>query len=141
MEFSRPEYWSGKPFPSPGDLPNPGIEPRSPALQADSLPAEPQGKPKNAGVDSLSLLRRIFPTQELNRGLLHYRHILYQLSYEGSPNLLLVNLIEFDSIRKLSSFYSVTFIQVKFVEILSESIHFCSRYSGLQCFCLIQGIF
>ena len=44
MEFSRPEYWSWKPFPSPGDLPNPGIEPRSPALQADSLPAEPQGK-------------------------------------------------------------------------------------------------
>ena len=41
MEFSRPEYWSGWPFPSPGDLPNPGIEPRSPALQADSLPAEP----------------------------------------------------------------------------------------------------
>ena len=45
MEFSRPEYWSGQPFPSPGDLPNPGIEPRSPVLQADSLPAEPQGKP------------------------------------------------------------------------------------------------
>ena len=44
MEFSRPEYWSGYPFPSPGDLPNPGIKPRSPALQADSLPAEPQGK-------------------------------------------------------------------------------------------------
>ena len=44
MEFSRPEYWSGQPFPSPGDLPNPGIEPRAPALQADSLPAEPQGK-------------------------------------------------------------------------------------------------
>ena len=41
MEFSRPEYWSGKPFPSPGDLPNPGIEPKSPTLQADSLPAEP----------------------------------------------------------------------------------------------------
>ena len=41
IEFSRPEYWSGSPFPSPGDLPNPGIEPRSPTLQADSLPAEP----------------------------------------------------------------------------------------------------
>ena len=40
-----PEYWSGESFPSPGDLSNPGIEPRSPALQADSLPAEPQGKP------------------------------------------------------------------------------------------------
>ena len=45
MEFSRPEYWSGLPFPSPGDLPNPGIEPRSPTLQADSLSAVPQGKP------------------------------------------------------------------------------------------------
>ena len=45
MEFSRPEYWSGQPFPSPGHLPHPGIEPRSPALQADSVPAEPQGKP------------------------------------------------------------------------------------------------
>ena len=40
-----PEYWSGLPFPPPGDLPNPGIEPRSPALQADSLPSEPPGKP------------------------------------------------------------------------------------------------
>ena len=41
MEFSRQEYWSGVPFPSPGDLPNPGIEPRSPTLQADTLPSEP----------------------------------------------------------------------------------------------------
>ena len=40
LEFSRQEYWHGLPFPSPGDLPNPGIEPRSPALQADSLPSE-----------------------------------------------------------------------------------------------------
>ena len=46
MEFSGPEYWSGLPFPSPGDLPSPGIEPRSPALQADSLPAEPQVSPR-----------------------------------------------------------------------------------------------
>ena len=45
MEFSRPEYWSVWPFPSPGDLPNPGTEPRFPALQADSLPAEPTGQP------------------------------------------------------------------------------------------------
>ena len=84
MEFSRPEYLSGYPFPSPGDLPNPGIKLRSPMLQADSLPAEPQGKPKNTGVGSLSLLQRIFPTQELNQGLLHCRQILYQLSYQGS---------------------------------------------------------
>ena len=45
MELSRQEYWSGLPFPSPGDLPNPGIKPRSPTLQADTLPSEPQGKP------------------------------------------------------------------------------------------------
>ena len=45
MGFSRPEYWSGLPCPSPGDLPNTGIKPRSPALQDDSLPAEPPGKP------------------------------------------------------------------------------------------------
>ena len=64
------------PFLSPGGLPNPGIEPRSPTLQVDSLPSEPQGKPKNTGVGSLSLLHWIFPTQELNRGLLHCRRIL-----------------------------------------------------------------
>ena len=45
MEFSRPEHYSGPLFPSPGDLPNPGIEPRSPASQADSLLSEPLGKP------------------------------------------------------------------------------------------------
>ena len=44
MGFSRQEYCSGLPFPSPGDLPDPGIEPRSPALQADALPSEPPGK-------------------------------------------------------------------------------------------------
>ena len=62
--FSRQEYWSGLPCPPPGDLLNPGIEPRSPTLQVDSLPSEPPGKPKNTGVGSLSLLQRNFPTQE-----------------------------------------------------------------------------
>ena len=47
MGFSRQEYWSGLPFPSPGYLPNPGIEPRSPAFQVDALTSEPPGKPKN----------------------------------------------------------------------------------------------
>ena len=84
MEFSRSEYWSGQPFPSPGDLPNPGIKPRTPTLEADSLPAESPGKPKNTGVGGLSLLQRIFPTEELNWGLLHCRWILSQLSYQGS---------------------------------------------------------
>ena len=85
MGFYRQQYWSGLPFPSPGNLPDPGIEPRSPALQVDSLPAEPQGKPKNTGVGSLSLLQQIFLTQELNRGLLNCRQILYQVRYQGSP--------------------------------------------------------
>ena len=83
MEFSRPEYWHGWPFSSPVDLPNPGIKLRSSTLQVDSLPAEPQGKPKNTGMGSLSLLQGIFPTQESNQGLLHCRWILYQLSYQG----------------------------------------------------------
>ena len=45
MGFSRQEYWTGVPFPSPGDPPDPGIEPRSPALQVDTLPSEPPEKP------------------------------------------------------------------------------------------------
>ena len=61
------------------------MEPRSPTLQVDSLPAEPPGKPQNTRVGSLSLLQWTFPTQELNQGLLHWRWILYQLSYQGSP--------------------------------------------------------
>ena len=47
MKFSRLEYWSGLPFPFPGDLPDPGIEPGSPTLQADALPSEPPGKPSH----------------------------------------------------------------------------------------------
>ena len=68
-----------------GIFPIPRIEPRSPTLQVDSLSDEPQGKPKNTGVGSLSLLQQIFPIQELNQGLLHCRRIIYQLSYQASP--------------------------------------------------------
>ena len=87
--FSRQEYWSGLPCLPPGDLPTSGVKPRSPALQADSLPAEPPGKPKNTGVGKLSLLQQILLTQESNQGLLHCRRILYQLSYQGSPSFLI----------------------------------------------------
>ena len=73
--------WAAFPF-SRGSF-----EPRSPTLEASCLLAEPQGKPKNIGVGSLSLLQLIFPTQELNWGLLHSRQILYQPSYEESPEL------------------------------------------------------
>ena len=57
MEFSRQEYWSGLPFPSPGDLPDPGIEPGSPALQADSLPFEPPGNPPSQARDGTQVSR------------------------------------------------------------------------------------
>ena len=58
--FSRQKYWSGLACPSPGDLPNPGIESRSPVLQVDSLPSEPPGNPKITVEGSLSLLKVIF---------------------------------------------------------------------------------
>ena len=93
MKFSRQEYWNGLPFSSPGDLPNPGIEPRSPVLQADSLLAESQRKPKNTGVGCLSLVHQISPTQESNWCLLHCRQILYQLTYQGSPNTYLMSVL------------------------------------------------
>ena len=79
MEFSRPEYWSISLLQ--------GIEPRSPALQVNSLPAELHGKPKSTGVGILSLLQQIFPTQESNQGLLHCRRIICQLSYQGRLSL------------------------------------------------------
>ena len=81
MGFPWQEYWSGLPCTPPGDLPNPGIELGSPALQADSLPAESPGKPKNTGVGKLSLFQCIFPTQESNWGLPHCSQLLQQLSY------------------------------------------------------------
>ena len=85
MEFSRPEYCSGLSCPPPGDLPNPGIKPRSPALQVDSLLPESPEKPKNTEVGSPSLLQQKFPIQELNWGcLLHCRWILNHLSHQGS---------------------------------------------------------
>ena len=112
MEFSRQEYWSGLPFPSPEELPNPGIEPWSPASQADSLLFELQGTPSKSlshvwlfatpwivatrlfcpwnspgyfpGVGCHSLLQGILPTQGSNPGLPRCRQILYQLSHQGS---------------------------------------------------------
>ena len=86
--FSREEYQNGLPSPPPGDLPNPGTEPRSPTLQADSSPSEPSGKSKNTGVDGLSLLQGSSLTQGSNPGLLHCRQILYRLSHQGSPRIL-----------------------------------------------------
>ena len=94
------QYWTGLPCPSPRDLPNPAIEPWSPALQADSLPSEPPEKPKKTGVGNLSLLQGNFPSQESNWGLLHCWQILYQLSYLGSPNTSFSS-VQFSSVAQL----------------------------------------
>ena len=75
--------WVAFPF-SQGSS-QPRTETSFPTLQADSLPAESQGKPKNTGMGSVSLLQWIFPTQELNQSLLHCRQILYQLIW-GKPS-------------------------------------------------------
>ena len=78
------EYWSGLPFPSPGDLPDVEIEPGSPALQADAFTvwATREAHVKHTRVGSLSLLQGIFPTQGWNPGLPHCRWIVYQLSHK-----------------------------------------------------------
>ena len=89
--YSRQEYWSGMPCPPPGDLPNPGIEPRSPTLQQILYRLSHQGSPtwnspgQKTGVGSLSLLQGTFPILGSNPGLPHCRWILYQLSHKGSP--------------------------------------------------------
>ena len=120
MGFSRQEYWSGLPFPSLGDLPDPLIEPRSPTLQADwegtqflvsvscSIPLNslqlhglqldrifyPWDSPgKNMGVSCHSLLQGIFPTRGSNPGLPHCRQTLYPLSHQGSPTGFMVGLL------------------------------------------------
>ena len=85
MEFSRPEYFLQGIFPTQGS--NRGL-PHCRRILYQLNHKEPQEKPKNIGVGSLSLFQRIFPTQESNQGLLHCRQILYQLSYQGSPFIL-----------------------------------------------------
>ena len=85
MGFSRQEYQSVFPFSSPEYPFDPGIRPRSPALQAVSLPSKPPRKPKNTGVGSHSFLQGIFLTQGWNPGLPHCRQILYHQSHQRSP--------------------------------------------------------
>ena len=100
----RQEYWSGLPFPSPGDLPNPGLEPTSPALAGGFFTTEPKNgsevkwkslnhvwlfvTPWTIQSMEFSLLQGIFPTQGLNPGLPHCKWILYQLSHKESPRIL-----------------------------------------------------
>ena len=82
-----------------GHLPNLGTQPRSSALQADSLSTKPPGKPMNTGRGRLSLLQGIFPTQESNSDLLHCRRILYQLSYQGNPSCYIAVICNFQTER------------------------------------------
>ena len=70
MGFSRQEYWSGLPFPSPGDLLDPGIDPRSPALQADALPSEPPGNTTT----SYPKLKEILFSRAVNLG---FQKVIY----------------------------------------------------------------
>ena len=87
MEFSRPEYWSGYSFPSPGDLTNPEIEHRSPTSQVDSLPAEPQGKPRMlvlvAGIPSPV----DFPDSGIKLGCLALQTVSLPTELSGMPTL------------------------------------------------------
>ena len=69
MGFSRQEYWSGLPFHSPGDLPNPGIEPGSPALQADALPSEPPNDTHLEFIFDSSLIRHVYVVDSLGFSL------------------------------------------------------------------------
>ena len=88
MGFSRQGYWSGLPRPPPGDLPNPGTEPRSFRFAGNSFLSEPPEKRKTTGVGSLSSLQGNCPNQESNQAFLHCRWILYQLIlYLGSPKI------------------------------------------------------
>ena len=83
----------GLPCPPPGDLPNPGMEPRSPILQAYSLPSESPEKPMKSGMDSLSLLQRIFLTQESNWDILHLQADSLPAELLGKPTLWIAEVI------------------------------------------------
>ena len=138
MGFPRQECWSGLPFPSARDLPNPGIKARSPALQTGSLSSKPvlyaskwheseshsvvsnslwprglyspwNSPGQNTGVGSLSLLQGIFPTQWSNPGLPHCRWILYQLSYQGSRSCFLGTVHSGYGLTKFNSLINLKF--------------------------------
>ena len=84
----RQEYWNGLPFPSPGEFPDPGMEPGSPALQADALASEPQGKQEYRS-GWLFPSPGDLPHLQIKQCPLQCRHILYYLSHQGSPYITL----------------------------------------------------
>ena len=93
VEFSRQEYCSGLPFPSPGTLPNPGIEPRSSAVQAASLPSEPSGKPKIQGKNERNVLHHsfFFPLTVAKAGISMRKLLYYPLKVLGLRFIVRVN--------------------------------------------------
>ena len=92
MRFSRQEYWSGLPFPSPGDLPNPGIDPESPALQADSLPLSHKGSP--------------YPP---NKSLKIFPHLLDHREKYLRDKSFMSHLFELDDLKKKRNRYAMKF--------------------------------
>ena len=97
-----------------GNLPNPGIKTRSSTLQADSLPVEPQAKPNNTGVGSLSLLQGSFPTQELNWGLLHCRRIFLPTELSGNWRITAYNV----ALISVTHHESVIYIYILYIYII-----------------------
>ena len=103
MEFSRQEYWSGLPFPFPGDLPNPGIKPGSPALQADALPSEPPGI-----IGHYKILKIVLYTIQLV--LVSY---LFYLEWFVSVNcILLIYPLPFPFSNRMSCFLFLVFFKL-----------------------------
>ena len=100
----RPEYWSGLPFPSPGDLPNPGIKPSSPALQVDSLPAEPPGKQRESC--SVYTVHGILQARVLEWGAIAFSDVRVQralkLDNQGIPAFTFLNGLE--KIKRITIF-------------------------------------
>ena len=102
MGFSRQEYWSGLPFPSPGDLPDPGIEPRFPALQADTLTSEPPGNSRRWVMEDLALIyvikcsAYVFMVSGLTfRSLIHFEFIFVYGVRKCSNFILLHGAVQF----------------------------------------------
>ena len=138
------EHWSGLPCPPPGDLLNPGTEPRFHPLQVDSLLSEPPGNSRNTGVCGLSLLQAIFPTQELSPSLLHWVSLyslyfsylwtisslfLLSLFYESYLQLLSVPLILLDLMIFSSSFsHPSWYTPLAFYSFFLGFCHLCTQF-------------
>ena len=106
MGFSRQEYWSGLPFPSPGDLPDPGIEPGSPALQADALTSEPPGKPCHASKVSLKVIpqRWLVPLLCTSTHSWWYGTLLYTELLQDSNQAFFDDYVKWSQVQGILSF-------------------------------------